>query len=180
GTNAGDPCTVGGANETECGTGGYCSKNQEDVGDGDGVGDVCDNCPDYPNPDQADSDGDNTGDSCDTPSTQPEKKQSKTILPYYQSWQQFPWLSSFTLYNLFGYRYGTSAIYGSLFGDTQSQFLINTLHQGDYAHNNFLHPINTAPCGFSFLPNLLTHSVPWAWHGSIYYYDQSGLPLGFN
>ena len=33
--------------------------------DGDGAGDVCDNCPDAPNADQADSDGDGVGDLCD-------------------------------------------------------------------------------------------------------------------
>ncbi len=33
--------------------------------DGDGVGDVCDNCSD-PNPDQADADGDGVGDGCET------------------------------------------------------------------------------------------------------------------
>jgi hypothetical protein len=33
--------------------------------DGDGVGDVCDNCPDVYNPDQNDSDGDGIGDACD-------------------------------------------------------------------------------------------------------------------
>ena len=32
---------------------------------GDGIGDVCDNCPDVLNPDQADSDGDGVGDACD-------------------------------------------------------------------------------------------------------------------
>lgn len=34
-------------------------------GDGDGVPDAEDNCPDVPNPDQADGDGDGIGDACD-------------------------------------------------------------------------------------------------------------------
>jgi OOP family OmpA-OmpF porin len=33
--------------------------------DNDGYGDICDNCPDVPNPDQADSDNDTIGDACD-------------------------------------------------------------------------------------------------------------------
>ena len=33
--------------------------------DGDGHGDVCDNCPGSYNPDQADQDGDGRGDTCD-------------------------------------------------------------------------------------------------------------------
>ena len=33
--------------------------------DGDGIGDLCDNCPLASNPDQEDSDGDGTGDACD-------------------------------------------------------------------------------------------------------------------
>ncbi|MCK4343445.1 MAG: thrombospondin type 3 repeat-containing protein [Phycisphaerae bacterium] len=33
--------------------------------DGDGIPDDCDNCPDVPNPDQANSDGDSHGDACD-------------------------------------------------------------------------------------------------------------------
>ncbi len=35
--------------------------------DGDGLGDACDNCPDVPNPDQADEDGDGRGDVCEEP-----------------------------------------------------------------------------------------------------------------
>ena len=34
--------------------------------DSDGVGDVCDNCQQEPNPDQRDSDGDGSGDACDS------------------------------------------------------------------------------------------------------------------
>ena len=34
-------------------------------GDGDGIADRIDNCPDVPNGDQADGDGDNAGDACD-------------------------------------------------------------------------------------------------------------------
>jgi hypothetical protein len=33
--------------------------------DGDGIGDLCDNCPDIPNADQADGDGNGVGDACD-------------------------------------------------------------------------------------------------------------------
>lgn len=34
-------------------------------GDGDGIADACDNCPDLANPDQSDDDGDGLGDPCD-------------------------------------------------------------------------------------------------------------------
>ncbi len=37
--------------------------------DGDGVPDAVDNCPDTPNPDQADSDGDGIGDACEGAAT---------------------------------------------------------------------------------------------------------------
>ena len=40
GSNEGNPCTNPGANESECGTGGFCSMNQEDL-TGNGIGDVC-------------------------------------------------------------------------------------------------------------------------------------------
>jgi hypothetical protein len=41
-----------------------CIKTQEDA-DGDNIGDVCDNCPYYYNPDQADFDDNGIGDRCD-------------------------------------------------------------------------------------------------------------------
>lgn len=37
-----------------------------DDSDGDAIADVCDNCPDAANPDQADGDGDGYGDACDS------------------------------------------------------------------------------------------------------------------
>jgi len=89
GINAGSPCTLANENETECGTGGFCSMEQDDS-DGDNIGDVCDNCTDYDNdgyggdlsfplnncygedncpndynPDQIDIDEDGAGDTCD-------------------------------------------------------------------------------------------------------------------
>ncbi len=39
---------------------------QEDA-DSDGVGDICDNCPNDANPDQADADADGVGDACTEP-----------------------------------------------------------------------------------------------------------------
>ena len=45
GTSAGSACTIPGNNTSECGTGGFCSMNQEDE-DRDGIGDVCDSCTD--------------------------------------------------------------------------------------------------------------------------------------
>ncbi|MBI4238436.1 MAG: thrombospondin type 3 repeat-containing protein [Deltaproteobacteria bacterium] len=41
-----------------------CSNHSQNDHDGDGEGDVCDNCPGTPNPDQADIDGDGMGDEC--------------------------------------------------------------------------------------------------------------------
>ena len=51
---------------SSCGPGipGLCSMNQEDA-DSDGVGDVCDNCPDNCNFEQLDADLDGIGDVCD-------------------------------------------------------------------------------------------------------------------
>lgn len=52
-SKAGDGCEVG------------CVKSPDR--DGDGVPDLIDNCPDDPNPDQADADKDKFGDACDPP-----------------------------------------------------------------------------------------------------------------
>ena len=51
-------CVIG------CSTNGKCSLNQEDT-DGDGAGDVCDNCPVACNTQQLDADNDGAGDVCD-------------------------------------------------------------------------------------------------------------------
>ena len=55
-----DPDCVNG-----CSTNGTCGVDQADS-DGDGVGDVCDNCPTVCNTQQLDADGDGIGDVCDT------------------------------------------------------------------------------------------------------------------
>jgi hypothetical protein len=61
-TNAGTPCN----SQSECTGSGqnFCSLGQEDT-DFDGVGDVCDNCPDNCNEEQLDHDNDEIGDVCD-------------------------------------------------------------------------------------------------------------------
>ncbi len=47
------------------GGGGSSSNPGQEDGDGDGAGDVCDNCPAVFNPSQLDFDGDGVGDACD-------------------------------------------------------------------------------------------------------------------
>ena len=56
-----ETCTT----DTDCNGDEICSRSQEDA-DGDGIGDVCDNCPDVKNPFQKDKDNDSIGDVCDT------------------------------------------------------------------------------------------------------------------
>ena len=48
------------------GDGVICGADEDQ--DGDGVGDVCDNCPNDANTDQSDVDGDGSGDVCDSDS----------------------------------------------------------------------------------------------------------------
>ena len=57
---AGDPCTA----DLQCEVGEFCSMNQENS-DLDEFGDVCDNCLNITNADQADCDVDYVGDVCD-------------------------------------------------------------------------------------------------------------------
>jgi hypothetical protein len=57
--NSDADCVIG------CSTNGKCSFNQEDT-DGDGIGDVCDNCPNICNSFENDADGDGIGDVCYT------------------------------------------------------------------------------------------------------------------
>ena len=49
---------------------------QEDVGDGDGIGDACDNCRYVSNSGQVDADGDTVGDACDNCSSVPNPDQA--------------------------------------------------------------------------------------------------------
>jgi hypothetical protein len=60
GDSTGDNCT----DNTTCGTGEFCSMNQEDY-DNDTIGDACDNCIYTVNPSQIDCDNDTWGDECD-------------------------------------------------------------------------------------------------------------------
>jgi hypothetical protein len=59
---------------------GSCSKEQEDA-DGDGIGDICDNCPNNANPDQEDTDEDGTADACDNCSNTFNPNQADTYPP---------------------------------------------------------------------------------------------------
>lgn len=63
-SNAGAQCFNDGECIGSCGTVRFCSMGQEDF-DADGVGDVCDNCPETCNDQQLDADNDGIGDVCD-------------------------------------------------------------------------------------------------------------------
>jgi len=58
----------------------YFNPGQEDR-DGDGVGDVLDNCGDVPNANQLDTDGDGEGDLCDTNTIESAKAPAKSPVP---------------------------------------------------------------------------------------------------
>lgn len=60
--NVGVPCTV----NSDCASGEVCEIGScVTDSDGDGIGDLSDNCPSVANPGQQDADGDGTGDACD-------------------------------------------------------------------------------------------------------------------
>lgn len=90
----GGRCTQGGPGSclehTDCGPGGTCSLNQEDIDD-DGVGDVCDICPEAHN--DLDSDQDGWPDGCDNcpsianPSVTCLRPLGCCGVAYFQLWQ---------------------------------------------------------------------------------------------